>query len=167
MKKTFFILLITGLALAFSSCTRTEVTDPAWDGPVSFNILVEGSVIPALMLIDGRINTSEIIVRVTDAQGNPLPNKTVFLEQLANAYSSESINWGYFPNNQSTYQKGTDANGEIRVTFFWPTYFRQEEMWIHALLVIDGRAYRYANVPQDYISLTMYEAGGTAIRTTK
>jgi hypothetical protein len=164
MKRTIVVLAITCLVLAVSSCKRSEVADPVWDGPAGFHILLEGSVNPALMLIDGRINTSVIHVKVTDAQGNPLPNKTVFIEQLAYSASSEPIDWGYFSNNQSTFQKGTDANGVIDVTFFWPTYFHQEEMWIHALLVIDGRAYRYANVPQDYISLTMYQAGGAAAK---
>lgn len=164
MKKTFFFISITCMALAFSSCTRTEVTDPDWNAPVGFNILLEGSVNPALQLIDGWIHTSEVVVRVTDYQGKPLANKTVFLEQLADSYSQMQINWGYFPNNQSTYQKGTDANGEIRVTFFWPTIYYSNEMWIHAILVIDGRAYRDSNVPQDFISLTMYRAGNAAAK---
>lgn len=164
MKKALFIMVITSLVLAVSSCKRTDVADPPWDGPAGFNILVEGQVNPALQLIDGRIHTSEIVVRVTDAQGNRLANKIVFLEQLADAYSYQSINWGYFPNMQSTYQMGTDANGEIKVTFYWPTSYYSNEMWIHALLVIDGRAYRDSNVPQDYISLTMYKAGSAAAK---
>jgi hypothetical protein len=162
MKKIFFVLTITCLVLAVSSCKRTDISDPAWDGPAGFNILLEGSVNPALMLIDGRIHTSEIHVKVTDAKGNPLANKTVFIEQLADAYSQTQQSYGYFSNNQSTYQMGTDANGEINVTFFWPTTYFSNEMWIHALLVIDGRAYRGLNVPQDFISLTMYRAGGAA-----
>jgi hypothetical protein len=168
MKKTLFILIIVGLALTVSSCKRTEVADPSWDGPAGFNVLLEGSVIPALQIIDGRLHYSEVYVRVTNAKGNPLANETVFLELLANSSSSEPINWGYFKeNNLSTIQQVTNANGEIKVTLSWPIYFHQEEMWIHALLVIDGRAYRYGNVPEDWISLTMYEAGGAAIGATK
>ena len=46
-------------------------------------------------------------------------------------------------------------------------------MWIHALLVIDGRAYKTSeqgiigNIPQDFISLTMYQAGSAASETPK
>ena len=46
-------------------------------------------------------------------------------------------------------------------------------MYIHALLVINGRAYKTSeqgnigNIPQDFISLTMYKAGGAAVGTTK
>jgi hypothetical protein len=157
-------LAITCLLLTVSSCTRTDVTDPAWDGPTGFNILLEGAVNPASMIVDGRIHTSVIHVKVTDAKGNPLANKTVFIEQLADAYSQTPQSYGYFPNNQSTYQMGTDANGEINVTFFWPTTYFSNEMWIHALLMIDGRAYRDINIPQDYISLSMYRSGGAAAK---
>jgi hypothetical protein len=168
MKKTLYILLIVGMVLVFLSCSRTEVADPSWDGPAGFNVLLEGSVTPALQLIDGRIHYSEVYVRVTDAKGNPLANKTVFLEQLVGQCSQTQINWGYFKENMlSTIQQVTNANGEIKVTFGWPTQYYSEEMWIHALLVIDGRAYKYDNVPEDWISLTMYRAGGAAMGTTK
>jgi hypothetical protein len=166
MKKTLFILIIVGLVLIMSSCTRTDVTDPAWDGPAGFNVLLEGSVNPALLLIDGMIHTSEVHVRVTDAKGNALAGKTVLFEQLADPNSQQQINWGYFANNQSTLQQVTNGNGEIWLTFYWPTLYHSEEMWIHALLVIGDRAYKYDNVPQDFISLTMYRAGA-AIGTTK
>jgi hypothetical protein len=173
MKKTFIIALSASLVLMTASCQRTSIDDPTWSAPAGFHIMVDGSVTPALQLIDGRIHTSEVYIRVTDYAGTPLPNKTVFLEQLADASSYQQLSWGYFPNNQSTYQRGTDANGEIRVTFFWPTQYFSEEMYIHALLVIDGRAYKTSetgylgNIPQDFISLTMYRAGGAASETTK
>jgi hypothetical protein len=165
MKKTFYILLMVGLVLAFSSCKRSAVDDPPWDSPAGFQYLVEGSVTPALQIIDGRIHTSQIYVRATDGLGNPLVNKTIFLEQLPDPASERQLNWGYFANNQSVYQKNTDANGEIRVTFYWPTEYYSEEMWIHALLVIDGRAYKNSeqgipgNIPQDFISLAMFRGG--------
>ena len=164
MKKTLFLLLIIGLVLAVSSCKRTDVADPDWDSPAGFQILVEGSVTPALQLIDGRIHTSQICIKVTDAKGNPQVNKTVFLEQLPDPTSHQQLNWGYFANNQPIYQKNTDGNGEIRVTFYWPTEYFSEEMWIHALVVIDGRAYKTSeqgvpgNIPQDFISLAMFRA---------
>ena len=167
MKKTFLFALSTFLVLMTASCQRTNLDDPGWDAPAGFHILVEGSITPALLLIDGRIHTSEIYVKVTDSSGNPLANQTVFFEQLPDSGSQTQLSWGYFPNNQSTYQKGTDANGEIRLTFFWPTTYFSNEMWIHALLVINGRAYRFDNIPQDFISLTMYRAGSAAIGTTK
>jgi hypothetical protein len=167
MKKILLIILLVAVAFGSYSCKRTEVTDPPWDGPAGFNILLEGSVNPALQIIDGYIHTSEIIVRATDAKGNPLAGKTIFIEQLADPTSYKQLDWGYFQNNQITYQKVTNGNGEIRVTFYWPTQYYSEEMWIHALLVIDGRAYKYDNVPQDFISLTMYRSGGAAIGATK
>jgi hypothetical protein len=167
MKKALLIILLIVVALGISSCTRTDVADPSWDGPAGFNILLEGSINPALLIIDGRIHTSEIYVRVTDAKGNPLAGKTVFLEQLADPSSYQQLNWGYFQNNEKTIQKVTNANGEINVTFYWPTLYHSEEMWIHALMVIDDRAYKYDNVPEDFISITMYRSGGAAIGTTK
>jgi len=157
-------LLTISLVLVVSSCKRTDVTDPDWNSPAGFHILVEGSVTPALLLIDGRIHTSQIYVRVTDGLGNPLVNKTVFIEQLHSPDPDTRVSWGYFQNNQSIYQKNTDANGEVRVTFYWPMQYYSEEMWIHALLVIDGRAYKSSeqgylgNIPQDFIPLAMYRA---------
>jgi hypothetical protein len=173
MKKTFLFVLMACLVLLTASCQRTSLDDPGWDSPAGFHIMVDGSVTPALQLIDGRIHTSEIYVKVTDYKGNPMPNETVFFEQLSDAASHTQLSWGYFPNNQSTYQKGTDANGEIRLTYFWPTQYFSEEMYIHALLVINGRAYKTSeqgsigNIPQDFISLTMYKAGSAASGTTK
>lgn len=167
MKKTLLTLLLITVILGISSCKRTDVADPPWDGPAGFYILLEGSVNPALQIIDGYIHTSVIYVRATDSKGNPLAGKTIFIEQLPDPTSYKQLDWGYFSNNQTTYQKVTDGNGEIRVTFYWPTQFYSEEMWIHALLVIDGRAYKYANVPQDFISLTMYRSGDAAIKATK
>jgi hypothetical protein len=167
MKKTFSILAVAGLALAFSSCTRSEVVDPDWNAPAGYYILVEGSVSPAVQLIDGFIHTSTIKVKVTDSLGNKLANKTVFLEQLADSSSTTQLNWGYFPNNKSTYQMGTNADGEINITFYWPTIFYSNEMWIHAILVVDGRAYRNGainNISEDYISLAMYRAGSSAAK---
>jgi hypothetical protein len=158
MKKTLFLLLIIGLVLSVSSCKRSDVVDPPWDGPVGLNSLVEGLVNPAVMLIDGRIHTSSIYVKVTDSSGNPLANKTVFLEQLRAPGADNQVSWGYFSNNASTYQKATDANGEIRVTFYWPMEYYSYQMYIHAMLVVCDRAYQDLSVPQDYIALTMYRA---------
>jgi hypothetical protein len=158
MKKTLFILIILGLALGVSSCKRSDVADPPWDGPVGLNTLVEGLVNPSVLLIDGRIHTSSVYVKVTDSRGNPLVNKTVFLEQLRAPGSDNKVSWGYFPNNQSTYQQATDANGEIRVTFYWPTEYHSYQMYIHALLVVCDRSYQDLSIPQDYIALSMYRA---------
>lgn len=164
MKKILFLLIISGLAFGVSSCKRSEIDDPIWDDPAGFEIVVEGSVTPALQLIDGRIHTSQIFIKVTDAKGNPKVNKTVFLEQLPDPTSHSQLNWGYFADNRPIYQKNTDANGEVRVTFYWPTEYFSEEMWIHAIVVIDGRAYKTSeqgipgNIPQDFISLTMWRA---------
>ena len=173
MKKTLIIIAIIGLALALSSCKRSSIDDPSWDGPAGLSILVKGSVTPAVLLIDGRIHTSLVVVRVTDYKGNPLPNQTVFLEQLPDQYNDKQLDWGYFPNNEKIYQKATDANGEIRVNFYWPTEYYSEEMWIHAVLVINDRAFKLSeqnllgNIPQDYIPLAMYRAGGNALETAK
>lgn len=164
MKKTLYPLLLAVLALGVSSCTRSEVDDPAWDDPAGFHILLEGSAAPAVMVIDGYIHTSQIYVKVTDSAGRPLANRSVFFEQLPDP-ADEQVSWGYFPNNASTYQRNTDANGEIRLTFYWPLQFYSEEMWIHAVLMIDDRAIKESesgvigNIPQDFISLTMYRSG--------
>ncbi len=165
MKKAFILLSIIGLVLTVSSCKRSEIDDPAWDGPAGFNILLEGSAAPAVQIIDGRIHTSEIYVRVTDSRGNPQAGKTVFFEQLYGPDSDYRVNWGYFANNQSTYQANTNGNGEVRLTFYWPTQYYSEEMWVHAVLMVDGRAAKESeqgnigNIPQDFISLAMYKSG--------
>jgi hypothetical protein len=160
MKKILFLIIIIGLVLAVSSCKRTEIDDPSWEGPAGFNILLEGSVNPALLLIDGHMHTSQIYVRVTDAKNNPLAGETIFIEQLADSTSHEQIDWGYFSGGYPTVQKVTNANGEINVTFYWPTEWQSSTMWIHALMVVGDRSYRgsnshIGNVPEDFISLTM------------
>jgi len=165
MKKIFFLLIISGLVLGVSSCKRSGIDDPIWDDPAGFQIVVEGNVNPALQLIDGLIHTSQLIIKVTDAKNHPLANRVVFIEQLPDPASHNQLNWGYFSGNQFTLQKVTDGNGEVRTTFYWPTEYQSEEMWIHVIAIIDGRAYKTSeqgligNIPQDFISLTMYKAG--------
>jgi hypothetical protein len=168
MKRIFVVLIVAAVAVAASSCKRTSVDDPSWNAPAAFYVLLEGSVSPAVQVIDGRIHSSQVYVRVTDYQGNPLAGRSVFFEQLLDQYSDKQVNWGYFQNNQATYQKNTDGNGEIRITFYWPTDYYSEEMWIHAVLIVDGRAYKESetgiigNIPQDFIPLTMYRSGDAA-----
>jgi len=66
-----------------------------------------------------------------------------------------------------------DANGVIRVTYYWPLSYYSEEMWIHAMLVIDGRAEKESetgglgNIPQDFIALTMIRSGVTSASGVK
>jgi len=167
MKKTLFLLIILGLALGFSSCKRSEIDDPDWDSPAAFYVLLEGSASPAVLFIDGNMHTSRIYVRVTDSKGNPLPGKTIFIEQLADSLSHQQLDWGYFENNQATITKATNANGEVSVTFYAPVKFHSGAMFIHAVMQVDGRAYRGSDshvgtVPQDYIAITMYTSGGAA-----
>lgn len=164
MKKTLFLLLIISMVLAVSSCKRTDVTDPDWDSPAGFYVLLEGSAYPAVMLIDGNIHTSRIYVRVTDSKGNPLAGKTIFFEQVGDSFSHQQLDWGYFEGNMPTIQKVTNANGEVNATFYWPMEWLSSGMYIHALMVVDGRAYRgsashVGNVPQDFISLTLVNSG--------
>ncbi|MDD8012564.1 MAG: hypothetical protein PHX05_03705, partial [Acidobacteriota bacterium] len=58
-----------------------------------------------------------------------------------------------------------NGNGEVRLTFYWPTQYYSEEMWVHAVLMVDGRAMKESeqgnigNIPQDFISLAMYKSG--------
>lgn len=164
MKKTLFALIIVGLALTVSSCKRSDIADPPWDGPAGFYVLLEGSASPALLLIDGNIHISRIYVRVTDSRGNPLPGKTIFIEQLADSTSHQQIDWGYFENSMPTIQKVTNASGEVSVNYYGPVEWRSSSMCIHALMVIDGRAYRgsashIGNVPEDFIALTLINSG--------
>ncbi len=123
MKKTLFLLLIIGLILSVSSCKRTSIDDPEWDSPVGFYVLLEGSANPAVFFIDGNIHRSTIYVRVTDAKGNPLAGETIFFEQLRDSTSHDQVEWGYFENNAATIKKVTNANGEVRVTFYSPVKF--------------------------------------------
>lgn len=173
MKKAFILLSLIGLLLGLASCKRAEVADPDWNSPVGFNVLVEGAVSPATMVIDGRIHTSQVVIRVTNSRGTPLAGKTILLQQLHSPDSDALVNWGYFQNNQSSYQQATDANGEIRVTFYWPVQYYSEEMWIYAVLMIDGRAVKESetgiigNIPQDFISLTMFRSGSTSFSSTR
>jgi hypothetical protein len=164
MKKTLLAFIIVGLMFILPSCKRTDVTDPPWDGPAGFYVLLEGSASPAVLLIDGNIHISRIHVRVTDSKGNPLPGETVFIEQLADSTSHTQIDWGYFENNLKTIEKATNANGEVNVNYYGPVQWRSSAMWIHALLVVDGRAYRgstshIGNVPQDFIAMTLIDSG--------
>jgi len=157
------MILLIALVFGFSSCKRADVVDPPWDGPVGFYILLEGSVNPALLLIDGHTHASQIYVRVTDSKGNPLAGETVFLEQLENSTSHSQVDWGYFSGGYPSIKKITNANGEINVNFYWPTEWHGSGMFIHALMVIGDRAYRgslsgVGNVPEDFISLTMVYA---------
>lgn len=164
MKKTLFLLIIASLALFVASCKRAEVNDPDWDGPAGFYVLLEGSADPAVFFIDGKIHRSTIYVHVTDSKGNPLSGRTVFFEQLPSSSTHQQIEWGYFENNYGTMRKKTNANGEASVTFYSPTVFYSGNMYIHALLEVDGRALpgstsHVGNVPQDYIAITMYHSG--------
>jgi len=167
MKKILFLLIIVGLVLSVSSCKRSEINDPSWDGPVGFYVLVEGTATPAVLFIDGNIHTSRIYVRATDSKGQPLPGETIFFEQLASSSSHQQLEWGYFENSAATIKKVTNANGEAVVTFYSPVKYYSGAMFIHALMQVDGHAYRgstshVGNVPQDYIALTMYNSGGAA-----
>jgi hypothetical protein len=172
MKKTLFIFIAVSLVLALSSCKRSEVTDPSWDAPAGWYILVDGAVNPAVLLIDGGVHSSDVYVRVTDSSGKALANQVVFIEQLAIPEPNYRVSWGFFDNYESAVQRVTDANGVVRVTFFWPTFYYSEEMWIHAVLMINGRAYRESDgmlgaIPQDYISIAMYNAGAASTKNSK
>jgi hypothetical protein len=165
MKKILFLLIISGLAFGVSSCKRSDIDDPVWDDPAGFQIIVDGNVNPALQIIDGHIHTSQLIIKVTDAKNHALANRAVFIEQLPDPASHNQLDWGYFTGNQFTLQRVTDGNGEVRVTFYWPTEYHSEEMWIHVIVIIDGRAYKTSeqgllgNIPQDFIALSMFKVG--------
>lgn len=160
MKKLLYILLLAGLTLGVASCTRSEVEDPDWNDPAGLYILVEGTANPAVFFVDGNIHTSQIVVRVTDSKGKRLAGAAVFLEQLSDFTSHQQIDWGYFENNAPTIIKPTDANGEVRVTYYSGVRYLTGHIYIHALLQVDGQAYRgssshMGSVPQDYITITM------------
>lgn len=161
MKKSLLILVTAGLLLTFSSCTRTEVDDPGWDGPAGFQIIVDGSASPAVLFIDGSEHMSTISVRVTYANGTPIANATIFFEQLNDGYGE--VAWGRFENGLATISKTTDANGVTSVAFFSPTFFYSHNMYVHALMQVNGHAYAYyfpSNIPQDYIAIGLVNAGG-------
>lgn len=167
MKKTLYLLILAGLILAVTSCTRSEIADPEWNDPAGFYILLEGSANPAVLFIDGNIHSSRIYVRVTDSHGRPLSGRTIFFEQLEDSASYRQVDWGYFENNDVTIRKTTNANGEASVLFYGPTRFNSGIMYIHAVMQVDGHADRgsishVGNVPQDYIGITMYNSAGTA-----
>ncbi|MFH2108457.1 MAG: Ig-like domain-containing protein [Chrysiogenia bacterium] len=172
MKKALFLLLIVGLILSVTSCKRSTIDDPEWDSPVGFYVLLEGSANPAVFFIDGVMRPSTIYARVTDGKGNPLAGETIFFEQLRDSTSHSQVEWGYFEGNAATIKKVTNANGEVRVTFYSPVKFYSAGMIIHALMQVDDRAYRgstshVSNIPQDFIAITMINSGGAAAGTTK
>lgn len=159
MKKILFLLLITGLVLAATSCKRTDVSDPPWDGPAGYNILVEGSASPAVLLVDGTQHISHITVRATDWKGAPLAGRTILLQQ-----ADAVLNWlevGFFQNSEPTIRLVTDANGQVAATFFLPGEVdfpgTDVQIYIRALLVIDGRI-DGLSLPQDYISILLMHA---------
>ena len=156
MKKILFILVIIGLVLTLSSCKRTELTDPSWDGPAGFYILLEGSANPALLFINGIPNPSTIRVRATNSDGTPLANQLVFFQQLNDMYGK--VSWGQFENGAATITKVTNANGEASVIFFSPVSFYSHSMFIHALLQVNGHVYSTEGIPQDFISIAMEQS---------
>ncbi len=167
MKKTLYLLILAGLVLAFASCTRSEIADPEWDDPAGFYILLEGSANPAVFFIDGNIHTSQVYVRVTDSKGAPRAGETIFFEQLPDSATHQQVEWGYFENNAATIKKVTNGNGEAQVKFYSPVKFYSGGMIIHAVMEVDGRAYRGSSshvgtIPQDYIAITMYNSAGAA-----
>jgi hypothetical protein len=163
MKKVLFLLIITCMVLCVSSCKRSEINDPTWNDPAGFYILLEGSANPAVFFIDGNIHRSTIYVRVTDSAGHPLSGRTVFFEQVPSSSTHYQISWGYFENNEATIRKTTNANGEVNLTFYSPVQYHSGIMFVHALLVVDGRAYpgstsHVGSIPEDYIPITMYNS---------
>jgi hypothetical protein len=170
MKKVFFILIIVGLVLTVSSCKRTEVDDPVWDDPAGFYILLEGAADPAVFFIDGTIQRSTIYVRATDSKGRPIAGRTVFFEQLTDSTTHQQIEWGYFENNTGTIRRTTNANGEVSVSFYSPTRYYSGNMFIHAVLEVDDRAFpgsdsHVGTVPQDYIAIAMFHSGAAGTGT--
>lgn len=167
MKKTLYLLMLACLILAVGSCKRSEVADPEWNGPAGFYILLEGSANPAVFFIDGDIHTSKVYVRVTDSKGAPRAGETIFFEQLPDSLTHQQVEWGYFENNAPTIKKVTNSNGEVQVKFYSPVKFYSGGMIIHAVMEVDGRAYRgsashVGTVPQDYIAITMYNSSSLA-----
>lgn len=156
MKKLLFLLIMAGVALSFSSCKRSEIDDPNWDGPAGFYVLLKGSATPAMQLIDGKEHTTEIYVKVTDSSNKPLANQTIHFQQLGSPSQDDKVNWGKFANGLCTIDRVTNANGEAWATFYWPLKYHQYMMYIHAQMVVNGSAYQDGNIPQDYIALTMY-----------
>lgn len=160
MKKALLTIFLITAVLGISSCKRTEIDNPPWDGPAGVNILLEGAATPALLIIDGHVRFSEIYVRVTHANGAPLAGELIFFEQLADSFSTKQLSWGYFEKKSATTYRGiTNANGEVRVKFYSPDKYHSDLMYIHALLQVDNRAYRGDSVPQDYIAISMIKSG--------
>ena len=165
MKKTFLILAMAGMVLSVSSCKRTDLDDPGWEGPAGYNIIVDGSANPALLIINGAPNLCTIRVRVTNSAGTPLPNNLLFFEQLNDLY--QQVAWGQFENGGATISKVTNANGEATVAFFSPLVLYSHNMYVHAVLQINGHAYNFnsntgtfpAGIPMDYIAIAMIDGG--------
>jgi hypothetical protein len=164
MKKSFLILVLIGLVLtSLSSCKRSELTDPSWEGPAGFYIMLDGSASPAVLFIDGNENLSTIRARVTTSAGAPIANALIFFEQLNDGYGE--VAWGRFENGAATISKVTNANGEASVAFFSPVLFYSHNMYIHALMQVNDRAYAYyaySSIPQDFISIGLINAGAAA-----
>jgi len=159
MKKILFLLLIASLVLAVSSCKRTDVGDPPWDGPAGYNFLVEGSASPAVLLVYGVQHISRITVRATDAKGTPLAGRTILFQQADSTLLWSEI--GFFENSEPTIKKTTDGNGLVTVTFYISGDYdfpgTDLQMYIRALLVVDGRI-DGLSLPQDYISILLMHA---------
>ncbi|MBN2400724.1 MAG: hypothetical protein JXI33_10345 [Candidatus Aminicenantes bacterium] len=159
MKKTLFIMVVIVLGLTLSSCKRSDNDDPDWDGPAGLYILLEGSANPAVLFVNGLPNPSTIRVRVTNAEGTPLANQTILLRQLD--YNYNVVSWGEFEGGVASITRTTNANGEISVIFFSPLSMSADAdiMYIHALLQVNGHAYPYSGVPQDFISIALMLSG--------
>lgn len=157
MKKALLICTIIVLGLSFASCQRNDPADPSWDGPSGLYLLVDGSANPAVLLINGLLNPSTIHVRVTNSAGTPIGDQLVFFRQFSDEY--QEVNWGVFENGAGTISKVTNANGEASVVFFSPMSFISHNMYINALLQVNGHAYTAWGIPQDFIAIAMVNSG--------
>lgn len=161
MKKNLLLLVMFGLVLSLASCKRSDLDDPSWDGPSGYNIIVDGSASPAVLIINGAPNLCVIRAKVTNSAGAPIPNHLIFFQQLNDLY--QEVSWGVFENGGANISKVTNANGEAVVAFYSPLVLYSHNMYIHAVLQINGHAYYLnsntgafpAGIPMDYISIAM------------
>jgi hypothetical protein len=161
MKKYLLVLVMFGLVLSLASCKRSDLDDPSWDGPSGYNIIVDGSASPAVLIINGAPNLCVIRVKVTNSAGAPIANHLLFFQQLNDQY--QEVAWGVFENGGANISKVTNASGEAVVAFYSPLVLYSHNMYIRALLQVNGHAFNYnsstgtfpAGIPMDYIAIAM------------
>ena len=155
MRNLILIMLGILLVLSNTACTRSKVTNPDPTGPAGYRYIVDGSADPSLLLANGTNNPTNITVRVTDYQNNPLSGRTVYFEQRAGDDHTIRIDWGFFTGNEITTSRVTDSQGYVSITYYGPDVILGSDQLIYIKATVADQYQSYYDIalPYDYIAI--------------